>query len=101
MNKKKSKDEWFELVEAFKASGLTLTTWCKEKCISKSSIYPYLKKYDSQNNYVEPQWVALPINKNNEATTLSLKVGSVTLDIKNGYDKDALADVLSLLIKLC
>lgn len=55
MNKKRSKEEWRQLVEEYKTSELSLTNWCKEKNISKSTIYPYVKRYSKENIEITPQ----------------------------------------------
>jgi hypothetical protein len=34
------------LAKDYRLSGLKLTAWCRERGISKSFFYPYLKKFD-------------------------------------------------------
>lgn len=101
MNKRRSEKDWFKIIEEFKASGLNLTTWCKSKGISKSSIYPYIKKFHSHNNFQKTQWLSVPFTNKADSIMFSLRVGAATLDIKNDFDKNALADILSVIVKLC
>jgi hypothetical protein len=101
MRKRRSKEEWDALVKDYKISGLSLTAWCREKGISKSSIYPYLKKFNREAETCEQKWGAIIIPKIIESPSISVKVGDVTLDIKKGFDKGTLADVLSVVINLC
>lgn len=101
MNKRKSKKEWEKIVEEFKTSGLNLSAWCRKNNVSKSTIYPYVKKFNSSKNPSEQNWVSVPIPQNTETATFSLKVGAATLDIKKDFDKNALEDILAVVMKLC
>ncbi|MBC2579088.1 IS66 family insertion sequence element accessory protein TnpA [Clostridium sp. DJ247] len=101
MRNRKSQEQWMVLVKEYKASGLNLTAWCKEKGISKSSIYPYLKKFSSEAESSEQKWGLITISKSIETSPISLKIGAVTLDIKSGFDKETLGDILSVVMKLC
>ncbi|MBZ9607330.1 hypothetical protein G9F73_005760 [Clostridium estertheticum] len=102
MNKRKSKAQWMSLIKEYNSSGLNLTAWCREKEISKSSFYPYLKSFKAPaSEPSEQRWGTVTIPKSTEASSISLKVGTITLDIKNGFDKETLIDVLSVVMKLC
>lgn len=106
MRKRRSKAQWIELVKEFKSSGLNLTAWCRENSISKNSIYPYLKKYKNQSETKqvetkEQNWGAISIPKNIENPAISLKMGSITLNVKSGFDKKTLSEVLSVVMELC
>src|SRR5690349_5130588 len=101
MKIKRSKEEWVALVKDYRTSGLGLTAWCSEKGISKSSIYPYLKKLNRETEASEQKWGIITIPKNIESAAISLKVGAITLDIKNGFNKETLADILSIVMSLC
>lgn len=101
MNKRRSENEWFKIIEEFKASELNLTAWCKSKGISKSSIYPYIKKFNSQTTFPETKWVSVPFVNSTDSIMFTLRVGSIDLDIRKGFDKNELADILSVIVKPC
>lgn len=102
MNKRKPETQWIELIREYNSSGLNLTVWCKEKKLSKSSFYPHLKKFKAlAAEPFEQKWGALAMPKSVEAPSILLKVGIITLDIKNGFDKETLMDVLSVVMKQC
>lgn len=97
---RRSKEQWMLLVEDFKASGLALARWCKENNISKSSIYPYVK---ASNNNVEPHaqtWGIVTLPEKTTESTINLKIGEITLEIKNGFNRETLSDILSVVTKL-
>ncbi|MBZ9623665.1 transposase [Clostridium sp. FP2] len=102
MNKRKSKAQWITLVKEYNSSGLNLAAWCREKGISKSSIYPYLKKIKAlAADPSEQKWGTVTIPKNVGTSSISLKVGTITLDIRDGFNKGTLIDVLEVVMELC
>jgi len=101
MTKRKSNEEWMLLAKDYRSSGLKLTVWCRERGISKSSFYPYLKKSKALAEPLEPKWGSITMPKHIETSSILLKVGTITLDIKCGFDKETLRDVLNVVMKLC
>jgi len=98
---RRSKEQWMLLVEDFKASGLSLAAWCREKNISKSSIYPYIKTFDNNVKDSDQKWGVVTLPQTSTESAISLKIGSITLDIKSGFNKETLSEVLSVVTKLC
>ncbi|MCM0650151.1 hypothetical protein NBE98_17425 [Clostridium swellfunianum] len=92
-----------QLVEEYILSGLTLVVWYKEKNISKSSIYAYIKKYykSGVTSVSEPKWGEITIPKMNELSTILLKIGTIVIHIKNGFDTKTLSEILSVVMNLC
>ena len=102
MNKRKSEEQWMQLVKNFNSSGLNVTAWCRESGISKGSFYTYLNKFKAlAAEPSEQKWGAITIPKNIETSSISLKVGNITLDIKSGFNKETLKDILSVVTNLC
>jgi hypothetical protein len=103
MNKRKSKSEWMELVKEFKASNLNLTTWCRQEGICKTTIYPYIKILDNNQTALseEQQWGKLSLPKSASNSAISIKVGSITLSVNSGFDKEVLSEVLRVAMNLC
>jgi hypothetical protein len=63
--------------------------------------YPYLKKSEALAEPLEQKWRSITIPKHIETSSILLKVGTITLDIKSGFDKETLRDVLNVVMKLC
>lgn len=101
MSKRRTAKEWMLLVKDFKNSKLKLTTWCRNKEISKSSIYPYLKKFTIKEELMEPQWAEIAMPKTIETSSITLKVGGITLELKNGFNRELLSDILGVVLTLC
>lgn len=103
MKIRRSKEEWMLLVSDYTNSGLTLTEWCREKGISKSSIYPYIKQYAVPTEILSDNGIGveMPLPRNIENSFITLKVGDVSLDIKSGFDKKVLSDILKVVMSVC
>lgn len=99
MGKKRSLDEWMILVSKYKNSGENLTTWCKENKISKSSIYPYINKAKTQGPI--ESWGSLSMEEPIQKSSISLTIGNITLDIKDGFNKSTLQDILTVVNNIC
>lgn len=95
MGKRRTKDQWATLVKDFRASGLSLGAWCRNNGISKSSIYPYLNKNQQEVNMSKQEWGKVTIANPIEEQPIVLKVRNITLDIKSGFNKETLSDILT------
>jgi len=92
-----------DIVKEFKSSGLSLAAWCRQKGICKTTIYPYIKMLDNGQATLseEQHWGKLSLPKTNSNSAISIKVGSITVSVNNGFDKQVLSEVLSVVINLC
>jgi hypothetical protein len=50
---RKSTEQWMTGVKDNKVSGINLIAWCRNKGLSKSSIYPYINKLNKTNEQLE------------------------------------------------
>ena len=97
----RSEEQWMELIKEYTVSGLNITDWCSKKKLNKSSFYRHLKKVQAPAaEPLEQKWVSITLPKRVEAPSISLTVGTFTLDIKNGFDKETLMDILGVVMKL-
>lgn len=101
MKKRRTAEEWMLLVEDFKTSNLKITAWCRKRDVCKGSFYPYLKKSEAIADPVAQKWGTVALTEAIEESLISLKVGNITLDIKNGFDKETLSNVLNVVMELC
>lgn len=83
------------------ASKLSITAWCKKRDVCKGSFYTYLKKFEAIADPVAQKWGAIVLPESIEESSISLKIGTITLGIKSGFDKETLGDVLNVVMKLC
>jgi len=124
---KRTREEWLELSERQRASGLSLAVWCakneinygtmKERMrrIRKSdlSIVPIAEKeqeFSSQNQWVEistdvsassRRSKAVPSQETQEFGELRILIGKFTIAVPPSFEETALTNVCEVLMSLC
>ncbi|EYE87116.1 hypothetical protein Q428_15245, partial [Fervidicella metallireducens AeB] len=102
--------QWLERIKAYKASGLTQAAFCKENNLNIKQLSYWVRKYrnieqEQKNNSDESQnWLALDIKNNmsqTEKDVINVRVGKAVVEIKPGFDKNHLLNLLKVLETLC
>ena len=91
---------WQERIDAFKASEeSSVTAWCAANDIPVQSMYAWLKKdrLKQLSPGTSTQWVMLESLETNPATHLTLKLGAVSIEVKQGFNPILLSEVLQVL----
>ena len=92
---------WQRLLAEQQASGSSVTAWCFAQDISLQTFYYWRKRLAAPPpSATPPQWVAL-VPAPGVGQPLTLRVGSVTLEVTAGFDPHLLADVLTVLEARC
>ena len=126
----KTDQEWFELIQLCRTSGLNDKEFCREYGISQTSLYRHIKKLrakayeipiaSEQKHEVVPIEVADPAEEaqaisvegsggmdivsedhQEHGSRIHIHCGSFLMDIDSGADHRTLRDTLSILQKLC
>ncbi len=112
------RSKWASTVNEFKNSGLTQADFCRNNNLKFKQFNYWFRKFKSEDHsIVKPkpqpkkqslQWVKLERNEvlqqnpgNNSSSTLNLKIGDVTIEVKNGYNSSLLAQVIDTLRPIC
>lgn len=109
MSKNSSSENWRDIINRCRASGLPVKKWCTENNIPVSS-YKYwntrLKK--SEGKDVEWAEVSMPVTEETPVTVHLPKQTSFTICLKDfsikvekDFDKGALAELLGVLRSVC
>ena len=98
---RRTEAQWMELIKNFKSSGLNLTALCQENKINKSSISRHIQEYNKRVNLKQQEWGVVHVPKSVEKSQISLKLGPITLEVKNNFDKKTLSEILSVVMDLC
>lgn len=95
--------EWEAEITAFKASGQTATAWCAAKDIKPSKFHYWLRKYKSNDKPSQSShWLPVEVDEgHSNAPVVLIKMGKAVVEVKPGYDKELLCDVLRTLTALC
>ena len=94
-----SQAQWEEMIAEYKASGISAEKWCSKKGITKSVLYKWMSRISkTKASASEPLWVEIAAPE--VFSDISLKYKEISIDIKQGYNKSLLADVLKVVMNL-
>lgn len=91
MRVRRNKEEWFELVEGFDRSLVSLNEYCKLHNISTASYYVYLRKYKQETQAFFP----VVIEEEKQLDTIIFKSNGFNLEV----NKDIPLNELRLLLE--
>ena len=94
---------WEARLADFQSSGLSGSQWCELNQVPSSQFY-YWKRKLMYSASPASQWVTIQVDTqpiNNQALSLFVKVGSAVIEVKPGFNRDLLSDVVRALQSLC
>jgi hypothetical protein len=107
MKRKEQAKYWDTIVEAFKDSGQSISTWCRNNEVKEHQLRYRLNRTHGHSATLAPKsrssqlnnWVGLELSpikpKNNPC--LTIQMGNITIEIPEGYDGTSLQQVLKIL----
>jgi hypothetical protein len=106
MTKTELRNEWEARVEAFKASGQSTSTWCAAHDLKPYQLRSWLRKLQPKDTTtaMPSQWMSVEVGglgHSNLESTLLIRVGQATVEVKPGFDPTLLADVVRTLSEQC
>ena len=88
-------------VEAYRNSGKTAQIWCDENQLNIHTLKYWIQKLNRQEKDSNvPQWVSL-IQDQPASASLTIRVGSASIDITSGFDSQLLRQVVGILKETC
>lgn len=96
------KQMWQDRINAYRSSRVpSVKAWCKQNQVGVQSMYSWMKRLKTEATHVAyplKQWVAIDSSNLIEDTaTLTVKVGDVSIEIKEGFSHSLLNEVLQFL----
>jgi hypothetical protein len=104
---RKFSDKWQKHVLAFAESDLTRQDYCRQNGIGVYQLDYWRRKFQRSNSkhpVSAGAWIPLEIRDSRstaENAGIGLRIGRVTIEVKPGYDRKLLADVLQVLESVC
>lgn len=95
---------WKERVRDFRASGMSAVSWCKEHQLKTHQLWYWIQQYEKPNQpKPSPAWIPIRIDESPQPIEdrLLLRLGEITLEVKPGFNRQLLADVVSVLSQPC
>ncbi len=101
----KLREPWDARLDAFTASGLSVSRWCREHDVPEHQLRYWLKKRTSSRRSSikthDTGWVALQTMGQPLMPGISLRIGPISVDIQQGFDATVLVDVIRTLLQEC
>jgi hypothetical protein len=96
---------WKQQVQAFQKSGLNRTAYCEQNQIKIFQLDYWRHKFSKpKETHSRSGWIPLRIKENGgtgERCGICLKVGKVEIEIRRGFDRELLAEVLRVVGPAC
>ena len=103
LNPAKAK-QWRQHFEAYRSGDLTRKAYCQKNQIKESTFGYWCKKMKRAENgldkVTEPMWIPLQVSEERSAS-IDIRIGNITLEIKPGFDKTLLVELLRVIGALC
>lgn len=88
------------LILEFKSSGKTISDWCKERGIGKSTLSKWLKD-TAYKPKPEQNWIPVQINSLEIKDTLTIEIGRCKIKVDASFSKPLLAEIIKVLVAVC
>ena len=95
--------DWEARIADFKSSGQSAKEWCNANNIKPSKLHYWLRKFKSdEQSSGSSQWLPVEVDDtHSNGHAVVIKIGKAAVEIKPGYDRELLFDVLRTLSALC
>ena len=103
MTRTEKKHMWESRISACRSSGQSISTWCEAHQINRKTYYYWLKKLSNEEAGAT-EWIALDLGEqptDEQEPTLLVKVGSAVIEVKPGFNRNLLSEVVQTLQDLC
>ncbi|KPH66467.1 IS66 family insertion sequence element accessory protein TnpA, partial [Oceanobacillus caeni] len=101
MTRKEKRLVWEERISSYKQSGLSIAKWCDENNVHESQFYYWKKKLntDPKVDNTSSKWLSVEVDKydNNPDSSILIKLGQASIEIKHGFDPSLLSEVVKAL----
>lgn len=97
---------WYERVEEYRASGLSVAAWCREHEVKEHQMRYWLRRFSPS---LEPDATAttwLPVKVRDKGDSgdpdvIVVRVGDVAVEVRSGFDRTLLVAVVETLAGRC
>ena len=100
MNNPQKAKEWKTKISKFKKSSMTKEAWCEKNNISLRQFNYWFKQLQSNSSTKNTitQWLPVEVAEEKiTASPISIKIGSASVEVNSGFDKQLLSEILTIL----
>ena len=99
MTKKERQELWETRLAEYRASGQSVTAWCKEHNVNPQQLWYWRRKEKQQvveENAVS--WLPVDLSEIKSQSSLLVRIGRATIEVNPGFDPELLLDVVNILV---
>lgn len=104
MTKEQLKQDWQAVINQYKASGIkNQSEWCRINGISLRNFNRWYNRLKKQvpSNTVMQSWLPVQITEKSQGSPPNLKIGKITIEVKEGFQPSLLMEVVKALGEIC
>lgn len=96
-------DLWKRRLAEYKASGQSITAWCRENSVTEGQYHYWRRKLGSHPAVTDQpvKWVAVSMdvtaNEEKHSDPVSVHIGQFTVEVKPGFDENLLRNIFKVL----
>ena len=97
---------WQHRVDDYKASGQTLSIWCKDNDVKPARLRAWIREFSSDNTATKESahWVSVDTAELKDVINdkpLIVKIGAASIELNSNFDKELFSKVTEVLFSLC
>ena len=108
-SKKELREKWEKCIKEYKESNMNISAWCKANNIKPTTFKNWLyKDRDKNKNKAKAEkaeWLPVEINNNdsldNTEQTITINVGCASINVKEGFNKKLLQEIITVIKESC
>jgi hypothetical protein len=100
-----NKEEWQQIINEYRSSGLSALVWCQQKKISVHKLRYWIREFnntESQGEAAQQRWVSFQASPNTMVqSVITVKIGNAEVSVSEGFNKELFSEVVLSLLSLC
>lgn len=96
---------WMKRLAEYKASGQSITAWCRENALTEGQYHYWRRKLGPQPGEQVVKWVAVSLDlaatEGKRPDPVPVHIGQFTVEVKPGFDENLLLNVFKVLKAIC
>lgn len=108
MSRQELMELWAARIQEYRASEERAADWCRRHQVSLRQLYYWMDKLKRAGHVAAPatgpRWVSFTVQDSGadaEAPPIVVRVGHATVEVRQGFDPDVLAEVIRTLKAVC
>jgi len=97
------RQEWQDKISQYEASGKKQSVWCRENGIDARKLSRWYNKFKNQDSSTPTMqsWVPVEIGEAPQNSLINLKIGKVSIEVKEGFQPSLLMKIVKVLGDIC